>query len=195
MALVRLKNISQAILFVDSLNLVLRPNEVRLFDEEKAKNDSQLMQCILLGKVLVARMEGEFVSYAEVKDPTPVPQASKIEAPVNPKPAVQSSDRNVASVEAVLEAKKMHKQSARNLDDEPKNSTPVVMFGDTPQRRGTSINSDISMPDYINPDELIGGRNDGDLLDRDISDSDILYADSADRIALGVEGITDAREV
>lgn len=196
MALVRLKNIGQAILFVDSLNLVLRPNEIRLFDEEKAKNDSQLMQCILLGKVLVARMEGDFVSYAEVKESPPAPriEAPVIEAPFNPKPAVQSMDKNAASVDAVLEARKACKQNGRNLDDEPKNSTPVVMFGDVPQRKTTSINSEIAMPNYIDPDDLIGSKSDGDLIDKDISDVDIIYADEADKIALGSEGIIDARE-
>ena len=199
MALVRLKNVGQAILFVDSLNLVLRPNEIRLFDEEKAKNDSQLMQCILLGKVLVARMEGDFVSYAEVKEVPPAPpapriEAPRIEAPFNPQPAVQPMDKNAASVDAVLEARKAYKQGGRNLDDEPKNSTPVVMFGDVPQRKATSINSEIAMPNYINPDDLIGSKSDGDLIDKDISDGDIIYADAADQIALGSEGIIDARE-
>ena len=191
MALVRLKNVCQAILFVDSLNLVLRPNEVRLFDEEKAKNDSQLMQCILLGKVLVARMDGDFVSYAEVKEVKAPPLQAPIEAPAK---IVAPQNADVASAEVTLEVKRASSQNNRYQEDlEPKNTTPVVMFGNTPQRRASSVNSEIAMPDYINPDDLIGPHSENDPENGDVNHGDIIYADAQDKIEVGSEGIVDAR--
>ena len=212
MAMLRFKNVGRSIIFVDSLNLTFRANDVRLVDENVARNDGQLMQCVLSGAIQIAEMGGEFYTYkpeaarpvAEARQP--VQRETIVQVPVEPpqeivQQTVQAqqpdnktaeSDRNVACDEAVFEARRKFQKKAKNNDFEPKNTVPVVMFGEVPQRRSMDTNSEIPMPSYVNPDDVINFSEDSPI-HGDEQPGDIIYADSDDKVDIGAEGIADAR--
>jgi hypothetical protein len=194
---------------------MFRANEVRLIDENVAKNDGQLMQCIYAGSIQIAEIGGDFCDYEtflkskQPVNPVEVSVAAPLMAPVMTPVVIQEvqkpttkktatfekkpvPDRNVASDEVVMEARKNAKRQSLKEDTEPKNTVPVVMFGEVPQRRNTNVNSEHPMPDYVNPDDIIAFDEDNPLTG-DRQAGDIIYADNEERIDLGAEGIVDAR--
>jgi len=162
MPLIKLRNDGEVILFVDSLSLTLRPKEVKHFDEETAKNDMQLMRCVIAGTVKMCNIDQNFEDAEKTKE---ISETSEKVLDSEKKPDIKKAVRG-----------------RENPDQgvvEPKNTTPVVMFGEKPSRRQTYSGTNMQMPDYINPDDIIGVAVDAEKerLSGDIEDSDIIYVD------------------
>lgn len=196
MSLIKLRNDGEAIFFIDSLGLTIRPKEVKLFDENTAKNDGQLMGLVVLGKIRICGIDEDFDSEKpkeKTKEEIPVQATEPSIKITGGEMPVQEVKQDLATPEQTAEIKKQAAKS-RVAENEPKNTTPVVMFGERPGKRGLSKMSNIDLPDYINPDDIIGSDPEDDPLIGDIRDSDILYADDSDKIDIGEVGMVDARD-
>lgn len=163
MGLVKLKNNGNAILFIDSISMTIRPGEIRLFDENAAKNDAQLMKCVFTGILEMCGMEEKLESESRE-------EKKKAEEKV--------SEEEAKTKKNVLDNKKTNGETDDGVV-EPKNTKPVVMFGRQPSRMSTIKNSDLKMPDYINPDDIIG-VDENSTEAGDIRPDDILYVDESD---------------
>lgn len=151
MALVKVKNNGQTVLYVESLGAIIRPFKTKadfiLVDEEKAKVDAQFVKCIINGSVTVFTLDGK--EWDVVKKDEEAPEKDKTVAKSTTKKSRVSKKTPKKQVEvAKVETLKKTNITIPMLEEEPKNSRPVVMDGKNPFRKSMEKNSDLPMPDF-----------------------------------------------
>ena len=211
MSLAKLINTTETILFIDSLNLSIRAykkhdNNFVLYDAELAMQDPELARCIGTGMVQMFDLEEEI----SVKTTEPVAVEEQVEGyvmGVDMATAEGEGDDGIVEESSKPEGDGIVRESkteeeldqdrreAQRGDNEPKNSMPVVMFGDDPKAVKTSLNGE-STPDFIEDDILCMGdaTEDFNAATADIQDGDIIYADDSNTLIDEAEGMIDEAE-
>jgi hypothetical protein len=177
MSLLKVKNNGKTVLFIESMGAVLRPfktaGDYIVVDEEKAKNDMQLVKSVLNGSISVYDLDGTQWSYVKAEQ---VVTSKKTIAPVKeekPKAAIKKGKK--AAEELVLTVQEKRRVTPP-IDDEPKNNRPVVMSGDMACRKGMTKNSDMGVPNFVSKDQVVSDQSslEDDPENGDIQSSDIL---------------------
>jgi len=175
MGLLKLRNDTKTILFIDSMNLRMAPakseNDCILMDESKVNSDPQIAKCILTGMISKFSMDEDISEKVEKKEKKP---AEEIEGRVT-----QPAKKNTPTT------KERKQKPRREVDEdvvEPKNTTPLVFAGkdaDGNYRvdKAPTINqSSLPMPDFIKKEEITDLTMD-DLDNEHQGEDDIVYAD------------------
>jgi hypothetical protein len=174
MGLLKLRNNTKTILFIDSMNLRMAPakgdNDFVLVDETKVSSDPQIAKCILTGMVSKFSMDEDMSKEKEKK--VEKKQEEEIEGRVS-----QPAKKNTS-------AAKEKKQQKKYFDDdviEPKNTDPVVFAGKDADgkyrvEKAPTINqSSLPMPDFIKKEDITDLTMD-DLDNEHQGEDDIIYA-------------------
>jgi len=178
MPLVKLRNKTATIIFVDSLNLTIRPskspNDFILMDEAKMSEDAQLSKCVLIGMLEKCTMDQQFVDkkVEEKKKEVEVQKTQELEGRV----------KSIKNPKVKIPEKKIEKKNADSNIVEPKNTKSVVFAGinengDVKIADATSIkHAEIPMPGFLK-EEDITDMNMDDLDLENKGEKDIIYAD------------------
>lgn len=192
MPLVKIRNTSKTIVFVDSINLSIRPyrsiNDVVLISEDQANSDAQLAKCFLTG-VLEKCAINENFEKPQIKREV-VNEVPKIENIKNEK-EVKNDEKEVKNdvkEEKILKTKKASKKAKVNKKDadkfvkEPKSRKSVVFAGldangeVITREASVLVQAEAPMPDFIDPNEVSNLKAE-DIDQELMGTKDIIYAD------------------
>lgn len=178
MPLVKLRNKTATIIFVDSLNLTIRPskspNDFVLMDEAKVTEDAQLAKCVLTGMIEKCAMDQQFVDkkVEEKKKEIEVQKTQELEGRV----------KNIKNSKTKVIEKKAERKNTDSNVVEPKNTKSVVFAGINENGEikiadATSIkHAEIPMPGFLKEEDITDINMD-DLDLETQGEKDIIYTD------------------
>ena len=199
MGLIKLRNNGETIIFIDSLNMAIRPYkdpaDIVLYDEASATSDAQLMKCVHLRSLSICGLNEDFEPVKVEEEEKPKKTRSRRRTSTKKKGSSKkkttSRKKSTSSTEG-SKAKKSNTTPSKKKDpSEPENTTPVVMAGGSEDPKAVRVktrrDSDVGLPDTI-ADELANVQEDPDYnpIDGDIQPGDIVYAEE--------DGITDEQK-
>lgn len=171
MALIKVRNKGERILFIDSLGLTLRPSvredDFLLVDKEKAENDPQFMKCKILGSIESCDIDKNFsknktdskskqiIKSDKKKDDEEI-KFSKSELKINKKGKKKTNELIGEEIEEFIEP------------PEPNNSDPVIVVPGISNKSAKTARvksyklSDSPMPKFIKESDI-----------RDMSEEDV----------------------
>jgi len=184
MTLVKIRNVSKTIIFVDSISLSIRPyktiNDVVLIGEDQANNDPQLAKCLITGVLEKCPLNENFEKVT--KKELDKPKIEKSEKVVK----ISKPDNKISTKADEKKNTKKNKKSAKNKSDEfvksPDNTKSLVFAGvkengDVIMREvNTIIQAEAPLPEFINERDVVNLTTENiDAENR--GEPDIIYVD------------------